>query len=42
MRNLVVQVDVDRLSPIAKRELFSSTRERIPRLDFLEILEKGL
>ena len=28
VRNLVVQIDVDGLSPIAKRELFSSTRER--------------
>jgi hypothetical protein len=28
VRNLVVQVDVDRLSPLAKRELFASTRER--------------
>ena len=28
VRNLVVQVDVDALSPIAKRELFASTRER--------------
>jgi hypothetical protein len=28
VRNLIVQIDVDGLSPIAKRELFSSTRER--------------
>lgn len=28
IRNLVVQVDVDGLSPLAKRELFASTRER--------------
>lgn len=28
VRNLIVQIDVDALSPIAKRELFSSTRER--------------
>jgi hypothetical protein len=28
LRSLIVQIDVDGLSPIAKRELFSSTRER--------------
>lgn len=28
IRNLVVQIDVDSLSPLAKRELFASTRER--------------
>lgn len=28
VRNLIVQIDVDSLSPIAKRELFASTRER--------------
>jgi hypothetical protein len=28
VKNLIVQIDVDALSPIAKRELFSSTRER--------------
>jgi hypothetical protein len=28
VKNLIVQIDVDQLSPIAKRELFSSTRER--------------
>ncbi len=28
VRNLIVQVDVDGLSPLAKRELFASTRER--------------
>jgi hypothetical protein len=28
VRNLIVQIDVDTLSPIAKRELFASTRER--------------
>jgi hypothetical protein len=28
VRNLIVQIDVDGLSPLAKRELFASTRER--------------
>ena len=28
VRNLIVQIDVDGLSPVAKRELFASTRER--------------
>ncbi len=36
VRNLIVQIDVDRLSPIAKRELFSSTRERAVDSDLRE------
>ena len=36
VRNLIVHIDVDRLSPIAKRELFSSTRERAVDSDLRE------
>jgi hypothetical protein len=36
VRNLVVQIDVDGLSPIAKRELFASTRERAVDSDLRE------
>jgi hypothetical protein len=36
VRNLIVQIDVDQLSPIAKRELFSSTRERAVDSDLRE------
>jgi hypothetical protein len=37
-RNLIVQVDVDDLSPLAKRELFSSTRERAVDGDLRDLI----
>lgn len=38
VKNLIVQIDVDDLAPVAKRELFSSTRERAVDGDLRELI----
>lgn len=37
-KNLIVQIDVDTLTPLAKRELFSSTRERAVESDLRDLI----
>lgn len=41
-KNMVIQIDADGLSPIAKRELFASTRERATSSEIRSVIYKGL